>query len=153
MLILKNQSNHTGYNMRKLSVFILAIFISLPVLNGCGGSDVEVEEGIPPSLSERMIYMLTTLKKSAVSYNELEKSEVKPYLEKAIVDMDEALGLIRNYQADEDLPDEFLTAVSDVVKRAASSVNAAAIRSDVTDNRYILLEDALIYVAGELVIT
>lgn len=139
--------------MRKLSLLILAFLISVPVLNGCGGSDVEIEEGIPPSLSERMIYMLTTLKKSAVNYNDLEKSEVKPYLEKAIIDMDEALGLIRNYQADEDLPDEFLTAVSDVVERAAQSVNAASIRSQVTDDRYLLLEKALKYVAQELIIT
>src|SRR5690606_664478 len=138
--------------MRKLSIFILTFLISVPVLNGCGGSDEEVES-TPLSLSERIIYMLTTLKKSTVNYNDLEKPEVKPYLEKAIIDIDEALGLIRNYQADEELPDEFLTAVSDVVERAAQSVNAASIRSDVSDDRYRLLEIALKYVAQELIIT
>lgn len=132
--------------MRKISLLILAFLISVPALNGCGSSD-DIEG---PSYTERMISLLTILKNSTVSYNELEKSDVKPYLEKAIINMDEAIGLIRSYQSDEEIPDEFLNEISAVVTRAAVSVDEAAMRSDVKDDRYELLEKALIYAADRL---
>lgn len=132
--------------MRKKFIFILAFLISIPVLNGCSGSDEEAGA----SYSERMIFLMTTLKNSTVSYNELEKSDVKPYLEKAIISMDEAIGLMRSYQADEEIPDEFLNEISAVVTGAAMNVNEGALRSDVKDDRYVLLEKALKYVADRL---
>ncbi|MCB0722541.1 MAG: hypothetical protein KDC73_03865 [Ignavibacteriae bacterium] len=135
--------------MRKLFVFALVILLSMPALSGCGGSD----EGDPPSFSERMIDILTLLKGSAVNYNEVEKSDVKPYLEKTIISIDEAIGLLRNYQSDEEIPDEFLNEISAVVIRASESVREASLRSDAKDDRYELLVKALNYVADRLVIT
>lgn len=135
--------------MRKLFIYALVFFLSIPVFSGCGGSD----EPEGPSYTEQMVYLLTILKNSTESYTGFEKSEVKPYLEKAVVDIDEALGLIRQFQADEDLPFEFLNDVSVIVARASQSVKEAALRSDVTDNRYELLQKALDHVADRLTFT
>ena len=132
--------------MRKIFLFILAFLISIPAFNGCSSGD-EIEGA---SYTERMISLMVTLKNSTVSYNELEKSDVKPYLEKAIISMDEAIGMIRSYQADEEIPDEFLNEISRIVTSAAISVNEAALRSDVKDDRYELLEKALRYAADRL---
>ena len=134
--------------MIKFPVIFIILVSSLFLFNGCGGSDDPVGE--PPSFSEQMIYLLNILKNSTVQYNDLEESSVKPYLEKAIIDMDEAIGLIRNYKEDEDLPDEFLLEISAVVDRAVTSVKEASLRSKVTDNRYDLLEKALKHVADRL---
>ena len=134
--------------MIKNPVLFLLLASSLFLFNGCGGSDDPVGE--PPSFSEQMIYLLNSLKNSTVQYNDLEESSVKPYLEKAIIDMDEAIGLMRNYKEDEDLPDEFLLEISAVVDRAVVSVKEASLRSKVTDNRYDLLEKALKHVAERL---
>ena len=134
--------------MIKFPVIFIILVSSLFLFNGCGGSDDPVGEA--PSFSEQMIYLLNILKNSTVQYNDLEESSVKPYLEKAIIDMDEAIGLIRNYKEDEDLPDEFLLEISAVVDRAVTSVKEASLRSKVTDNRYDLLEKALKHVADRL---
>jgi hypothetical protein len=136
--------------LRKLFLLTLAFLLSTISFSGCGGSDIE--EGEPPSYSDQMIYLLTTLKNSTVRYNELEKSDVKPYLEKAIISIDEAAGMMQSYKADEDIPYEFLNEISAVVSRAVSSVNEAALRSKVKDNRYELLEKALKFVADRLLI-
>ncbi len=134
--------------MIKNPVLFILLLASFLLFNGCGGSDDPINE--PPSFSEQMIYLLSILKNSTVQYNGLEESNVKPYLEKAIIDIDEAIGLIRNFKEDEDLPFEFLNEIAVVVDRAIISVKEAAIRSKVTDNRYELLEKALKHVADRL---
>ena len=131
--------------MNKTISFSFAVILAF-ILSGCSGGGYDEEAHIT-----KVVGLLVDLKKTTASYTELEEAKVKPYLEKTIIDIDEAIVLLKDFPETDRDPEEYISEISDVVLRAASNTDEAAIRSDVTDDRYILLSRALRFVVERMI--